>query len=196
MEIPSTEQLRKEFPIGLEGELAVLDKASNISEALQSPYEKTVAIIGPCAMTNHPVELLNEGRQIAELNSDELITVQRMPIWKPRSNPEEDWEGLETNDVEVRGGKGYDIPETMAEGQRAAYSVLAASAVQNGGAAIELKSVEHVDRYDRLLSLGWSGSRSMTVASRLNQPCRPTALPRYRNHPGLCSWWSVPLIVS
>lgn len=147
--------------IDLDVQLKVLNKAREISEALESPYEKTVALIGPCAMTNHPVELLDEGSRIAELNEDGLVTVQRMPVWKPRTNPGKDWEGLETALVEMRDGKGYAMPATALKGMSAALNILAESAGQHGGAAIELKNVQHLDRYKQLISLGWSGSRSV-----------------------------------
>lgn len=162
MEMLDREQLRMMKPISLETELDVLKKAHSISEALDSPYEKTVALIGPCAMTQHPVELSLEGQRIADLAGNGLVTIQRMPVWKPRTDPEKDWKGLETALVEIReDGKGYDIPGTEAEGLKTAYEILASAASQNGGAAIEVANIEHIDRYDPLLSFAWSGSRSI-----------------------------------
>lgn len=161
MEIPSTRQLRQMAPLNLEAELGVLTKAHEISQAIESPREKTIAVIGPCAMTNHPVELLLEGQSIDELNDGQLVTVQRMPVWKPRTDPEKDWEGLETALVEIREGKGYGIPATEGLGLSAAYRILSAAATQHRGSAIEVANSQHIDRYDPLLSFAWSGSRSI-----------------------------------
>jgi len=161
MEVPSRHQLRQLAPISLEAELSVLNKAHELSEAVASPREKTIAIIGPCAMTNHPVELLLEGLRIVDIDDGQLVTVQRMPVWKPRTDPEKDWEGLETALVEIKNGKGHGKRGTESDGLKAAYSILAAAASQNGGAAIEVSSAEHIDRYDPLLSFAWSGSRSI-----------------------------------
>ena len=161
-EILHGEQLQEIAPISLETELAVLTKAGQISEALKSPYEKTVALIGPCAMTQHPVELVLEGQKIAALQDENLITVQRMPVWKPRTNPDKDWKGLETSLVKIHAdGKGYALPGTEVEGLATAYSILVEAAAQHGGAAIEVANTQHIDRYEPLLSFAWSGSRSI-----------------------------------
>lgn len=161
METLNEEQLRAQFPISPEAELAVLQTGHDVDEALNSPRERTIGIIGPCAMTNHPVELIQEGRQIVAIGGDGLVAVQRMPVWKPRSNPEKDWQGLETGLVEIRDGKGYTIESTKVEGAKAAYSILGAAAEQYGGAAIEVAHDEHFKRYDRFVPVIWSGSRAI-----------------------------------
>lgn len=101
-----------------------------------------VAIIGPCSLQN-TTEHIQEGLRIMRLSGklSNIIALQRAPTWKPRTN-DKDWHGLDESD-----------PEDALR--------LTAWAIRKGiGRAIEIRDTEHLERYQRLLSFGWIGSRN------------------------------------
>lgn len=162
MEVTSINQTNVERRISMETEIDVIKRARLIGEGLRNPDEYTIALIGGCAMTDQREELLEENQRITDIssNEDKLLTVHRIPVWKPRSNPEKDWEGLETNLVNIRDGKGYAIPGTQEQGSEAARNILADLATQSNSVAIEFAKEEHIGRYGPMLAFGWIGSRS------------------------------------
>ncbi len=158
---PQIEQAQAEKNgISPETELEVLKQARQVGAALENPAENTVAMIGGCAMTDQESELLAENQRIADIAGHGLLTLHRIPVWKPRTDPEKDWEGLETNQVDIRGGKGYKVEGTQKEGAEAASRILRALTIQNPISTIEIGKEEHIDRYGRMLAAGWSGSRN------------------------------------
>ncbi|MBP7820660.1 hypothetical protein KA025_00785 [Candidatus Saccharibacteria bacterium] len=122
-------------------ELAILNKRLQISTAIKEGIG-TIAIIGPCALDNNESVLLEESKQLHDLqNETGLITISRRAFWKPRSNPES-WPGLETTDP-------YD-----------SYRLILGNAQKFANNSAEIGHFEHIEKYGPLLNFGWFGARN------------------------------------
>lgn len=117
------------------------DRATNI---IRNPETGLIAIIGPCALTNAPETIEEEGAALTELSSayKGLVALHRLPPWKPRTR-REDWHGLEITEPE------------------AAYRIIANAARRRGNVAIEMGHYDHVMRYEQLTAFGWVGGRNV-----------------------------------
>lgn len=114
-----------------------------IGELLQAESHSMLAINGPCAMTADIDTITREGEILANLSEElsGLVISNRLPPWKPRSNPY-DWHGEETTDLSN------------------AVNTLTDRAMQSGNISIELGLAEHLMRYSRYLSFAWVGARN------------------------------------
>ncbi len=141
---PDTKSLEKEYGIDDKHRTQINIQREEITDIIDDPKNGLIAIVGPCALTNNPQQHQAEGKRIAELGAshDDLITLHRMPPWKPRTNPR-DWHGLETTEPV------------------AAYSQLATEAKLRANVAIETGHYSHIVRYGELASMIWIGGRNV-----------------------------------
>jgi phospho-2-dehydro-3-deoxyheptonate aldolase len=154
--IPTTDTLHGLYPLD-EGMYMRRDFArQRLGNILTGVEEGTAAIIGSCAMTEDVATTRREGHAQHEVTQQEagLYVVHRRPPWKPRSNPDRDWSGLETGPSD---NSGHD-PEQSTE---LAYRILAMEALWGSGVAIEIGQHYHMERYGHLLTFGWFGGRNI-----------------------------------
>jgi phospho-2-dehydro-3-deoxyheptonate aldolase len=144
-EQPTLADLEDAYPMNLETEAEVELARSDVSGVLSGERDGLVVIEGPCAMTMARDIIDQEGDALyqAQDRKSGLITLHRMPPWKPRTNPA-DWHGLESE----------------ADTVEAAYATVAGRAEATANVAIEVGHIPHLDRYGRRITLGWSGSRN------------------------------------
>lgn len=140
---PATRELRQQYGISPETELAVIQASNEITAALNDHHGNLIAVLGGCSMTGHQGQIEAEGRRIAELGAEQehLHLLHRIPPWKPRTKPES-WHGEETTNP------------------TGAFRTLASLATNQSNVAIELGSQAHLDRYGSMLTFGWTGSRN------------------------------------
>lgn len=115
------------------------------SRILQKRDKGLVAVVGPCA-NNISRRIINEGRQLAEIASDSLVTIHRIPPWKPRTavhGRPKPWEGLESSNPTAA------LTRMLWERRRGVHI------------ALELGSREHVLKYRNLATLAWIGARNI-----------------------------------
>jgi 3-deoxy-D-arabino-heptulosonate 7-phosphate (DAHP) synthase len=144
-EIPPLTDLEQAYPLDLDAEREIQVARADVSDVLSGERDGLVVIEGPCAMTLAREVIDREGDALYEAQDREsgLITLHRMPPWKPRTNPA-DWHGLESE------------PDTV----EAAYRTIAERAEATANVAIEVGHIPHLDRYGRRITLGWIGSRN------------------------------------
>lgn len=144
-ETPTLDELEARFPLDMLAEAEIERQRALVGDCLTGRTAGLVAVIGPCAMTLERSIIDVEGDRLYQAQQEQsgLITLHRMPPWKPRSNPN-DWHGLESE------------PDTVV----AAYETIAARAAATGNVAIEIGHIPHIARYGRRIALGWSGSRN------------------------------------
>ena len=140
--LPTTEQLQDDHQLEAEAEIALARE--RVGGILVGRAPGLVGIIGPCSMNEQVDIIVEEGDQLRQLTETEqgLYVAHRMPVWKPRTNPE-DWHGMETTEPEQ------------------AFRTLARQANEGTGVAIELATMRHAQRYMGMLTLGWFGSRNV-----------------------------------
>lgn len=143
-ETPTTQDLHAEYLLDSTAELNISVARSRVSSILIGEEPGLVAIIGPCAMTRDRETINREGDVLSQLTNATpgLTALHRMPPWKPRTNPE-DWHGEETTDPS------------------GAYRTLSSRALLGAGVSIEIGMSDHVERYGRLVTLGWIGGRNI-----------------------------------
>lgn len=121
-----------------------------VSDALANPGSSIVNIQGPCAAdANSSSQLLDEAHDLAMLNNILLshsVPVFRAPIWKPRSNPKESWNGMETTH------------------QDEAEKLISDISNEHGIAAIEIATKQQVVKYTGMLAFAWLGARNIGAA--------------------------------
>lgn len=87
----------------LQENIHVSSKRENVINALECPQDSTVAILGPCSATFNTEMTILENQLIQEFEEEHrnsgLIALQRLPFWKPRTNPD-DWHGIESTHPE------------------------------------------------------------------------------------------------
>ena len=113
--------------------------------ALGITTNELFGVIGPCGPRFADFQQLDdEGHDIQLVHSTitDLVLSQRLPIWKPRSNPERDWNGEET---------------TNALG---ALELVSHRSRMTGNCSIEIGKTEHIGKYGHLLSFAWLGARN------------------------------------
>lgn len=142
-DLPTTAELHERYPLSDDA----YERISASREAFSDVIRTGVGFIGAsgsCSLTNNVYQTHRQGDELAKLSRTEngLVTVQREPMWKPRSNPD-DWHGLETTEPE------------------AAYNLLSILADAHAGLAVEVRTPEHIDRYGHLLTFAWIGARSL-----------------------------------
>jgi phospho-2-dehydro-3-deoxyheptonate aldolase len=144
-EVPSLSELEGAHPLAIETEAEIMTARTDVSDVLSGERDGLVVIEGPCAMTLARDIIDQEGEALyaAQQRESGLLTLHRMPPWKPRTNPG-DWHGLESES------------ETVVD----AYRTVAERAAATANVAIEIGHIAHLDRYGRRITLGWSGSRN------------------------------------
>lgn len=102
-------------------------------------------IAGPCSQDEEPAILAREAARMAGVAQrvPGAFGVFREPTWKPRSRPEEDWNGLETTNPQ--------LAQQMTEEHARAHA----------NVAIELGFREHSLKYGLFLTFGWVGGRNI-----------------------------------
>lgn len=154
-EVPTTQQLHELYPLNEVTQYEIEAARERVSGILSGDEPGLVAILGPCAMTGAVRTIRQEGAAYARLTLTEegLQVVNRMPLWKPRTNPS-DWHGLETGPEPGTDG-------SIEDSAHDAYRTLAVEATFGGGVAIELGQPYHPERYAHLLTFGWTGARNL-----------------------------------
>lgn len=144
-EYPTTEWLEKQFPMDALSISRIGQRRFELADIIRSKISVLVSVAGPCAMTLDKSIILNQNQRLQDLqnNSPGLFTIQRIPPWKPRSNPN-DWHGLETE------------PETVIQ----AYQTLCELSPL-GSLAIEIGHTSHIGRYGKFLTMAWIGGRNI-----------------------------------
>jgi phospho-2-dehydro-3-deoxyheptonate aldolase len=140
-ERPSTEELRGNNAFSPHTVEAIAQKRIEVSRILRGAAG-LLAMAGPCAPKPDRRYYAEAGR-IAQLGDETpgLATLNRMPPWKPRSNPNS-WHGMESDNP------------------WGAYQMLHALAATNANVALEVATPRHMDRYGPLSSLVWVGART------------------------------------
>lgn len=144
-EQPTLAELGAAYPLDLHTKTQILTARYDVGAVLSGEHEGFVLIEGPCAMTLDREVIDREGDALYKTQRSEsgLITLHRMPPWKPRTNPA-DWHGLESE------------PDTV----EAAYRTVAERAAATANVAIEIGHESHLDRYADRITFGWVGSRN------------------------------------
>lgn len=144
--LPTLDDLTRRYPLRPVSVRHVKTVRQRISSVLTSSVPGFVGIGGPCALTINHVVINAEGGQLKRLehNNQGLITLHRMPPWKPRSNPN-DWHGSETE----------------AETVEVSYEIIAERAAKTANVTIEIGQEAHLARYGSRLSFGWIGGRNI-----------------------------------
>lgn len=158
---PSTRSLEVSYGLTNDQYDAIALQRERTLGIIRSPETGLIAIVGPCALTNNPEQIRQDGLEIQKLAIayQGLVMTHRMPPWKPRTNPE-DWHGLETTEAE------------------AAYKIVANQAGEHANIAIEAGVYGHITRYGQLLSVAWTGGRNvhkegMLEALAIHDPSLP-----------------------
>lgn len=149
-----------------------LDKGRiETSRILQGQGIGLVAIVGPCA--NHiERRIINEGRQLAAAATDSLVTIHRIPPFKPRTpvhGKPKPWAGLESTNPTAA------LSRMLWERRRGVH------------VAHEVATREHVIKYRDVSTFVWLGARSLdstALNSSLQMPDMLTTPLGIKN--GLC----------
>jgi phospho-2-dehydro-3-deoxyheptonate aldolase len=141
---PDTRTLELQYSLTENQYELIAAQRDRVTDIIRNSATGLIAVVGPCALTNTPEAIEEEGMTIAELDSayKGLAALHRLPPWKPRTR-REDWHGLETTEPE------------------AAYRIIADAARSRGNVAIEMGHYDHVMRYELLTTLGWVGGRNV-----------------------------------
>ena len=165
-EVPTVAELEEIYHLDLETEAQVELARADADAVLSGKRDGLVVIEGPCAMTTAREIIDREGNALYEAQDQAsgLITLHRMPTWKPRTNPA-DWHGLESE------------PDTTED----AYRTVAERSAATANVAIEIGHIPHLDRYGRRITLGWVGSRNagelaLIDAVALHDPSMPAGV--------------------
>lgn len=158
---PTTAELQERHPLDPIAELVIAERRAAFGYVARHPESGTLGLSGPCAPDEMGVgRLQTEAEEIYDLEQQQsgLVTAQRRPTWKPRTNLDS-WWGHETTDPE------------------GAYSALTTQANTVGNAAIELGHVPHVQRYGDRIVFGWIGARTdnreLKIAIAMADPSLP-----------------------
>ncbi len=136
-ELPTTDELHIKYPLAEVAGEVIAQQRYAISSILTGQRDGLFAVIGPCAMTTDKDILNSEGSELSRVakTTPKLVIAQRMPPWKPRTNPD-DWHGMETESDTVE----------------QAFSILAGHANADGNVAIEIGLIQHISRYAAYLT--------------------------------------------
>lgn len=153
-EIPTVDYLEIKYALTPAATALIEEKRKRISTIMKGIVPGFIAIAGPCALTKDRKALNREGNKLEELSRiyPGLVTLHRMPPWKPRTNPD-DWHGYES------------APETTED----AYALVTSRANKTANVAIEIGHKMHIRRYVRRLSLGWVGGRNVENSELIEQ---------------------------
>lgn len=148
--LPTTERLEDQHPVSHAALEATMEQRRQISDVLETG-EGYLSLIGPCAMTAAGLIIAREAGRARRLNdaSPTHRVVYRSPFWKPRSDPDEPFWGLETVNPELA----YATAVTQAEVGYAAAEIARPDHQPN----------LHLRRYGKLLVFGWTGSRNIEL---------------------------------
>lgn len=142
---PTIFELQQSFSLTSEAERAIAKQRNVVSQALLGKLSALIAIAGPCAMTLDRAIIDEEGNKLKHLqHGSALITLHRIPPWKPRTNPQ-DWHGLESERKTTT----------------AAFQTIVERAVRTANVAIEIGHTSHIERYGHALSFAWIGGRNV-----------------------------------
>lgn len=149
-ELPTTQELHEQYPLEQDAGIEIGLARERISGILSGRQEGLVAIVGPCAMNGQEDIIASEGQQLKALTAgtEGLYAAHRIPVWKPRTNPD-DWHGRETTEPHE------------------AYATLARQANEGTGMSIELASRQHAERYGQALAIGWIGGRNIGATAMM-----------------------------
>lgn len=163
---PSIQTLESMFPLSPGTELMIAEKRHRVSDILRGNVAGFLGTAGPCTMTGDKVTIFHEGDRLQQLEdkTQGLLTLHRLPPWKPRSNPKSS-HGHETD------------PKTTVE----AYQIIAERADATANLAIEIGHLSHIARYANRISFGWIGGRNvedteLITALALAQPDLPMGI--------------------
>jgi phospho-2-dehydro-3-deoxyheptonate aldolase len=151
-ELPLTSELADTHPLSSQAEVEIVLARERISSILSGRAAGLVAVLGPCAMNEQVDIIAREGDELRELTAEleGLYAAHRMPVWKPRTNPE-DWHGRETTDP------------------HGAYQTLARQANHGTGVSIEIAHMPHAERYADLTVLDWFGGRNVGKGEMMDE---------------------------
>jgi phospho-2-dehydro-3-deoxyheptonate aldolase len=165
-EVPTVAELEEMYRLDIETEAQIELARADTDAVLSGERAGLVVIEGPCAMTTAREIIDREGDALYEAQDQAsgLITLHRMPPWKPRTNPA-DWHGLESE----------------SDTTEAAYQTVAERAAATANVAIEIGHIPHLDRYGRRITLGWIGSRNagelaLVDAVAMHNPSMPVGV--------------------
>lgn len=156
-ESPTIAELEQRYPLQQAATQEIEAIRHRVSNILTGAVLGFVGISGPCGLTIVRRIINREGDQLKQLERAHptLTTLNRLPPWKPRSNPN-DWHGSETE----------------AETAEATYEIITERAAKTANVAIEIGQEAHLTRYGSRLSFGWIGGRNI----RNHSLVRATAL--------------------
>jgi DAHP synthetase I family len=141
---PSTEELHARYGIDPVARLHVIEKRTELVEAIRNHRETFISVDGPCPLTINPYETAQEAEIKAE-NARGLrgyIALDRECFYKPRTNPN-DWHGVDESDRED------------------AYRIVSSLAVRNANIAAEISNLDQLKRFGPFLTMLWIGSRTV-----------------------------------
>ncbi len=120
-----------------------------VDHAMKQPGERLLAIMGPCAPEEeHIDQLLSEADELRYMTRalfSQMVGLYRIPVWKPRSDPES-WHGMETTHPE----EALDFVKSINQ--------------KYGIAGIEIGKRDHIEKYIADLAFAWTGARNIGAA--------------------------------
>jgi len=141
----SQEELNGLFVVSEEAYRTVDMNRQIIKDTYHSPGSRLIVAMGECGVVSGLSEQRIRRREGRRLNRLSEITgsllMQRLNVWKPRSNPD-DWHGIETTDPMF------------------AYETVVVAVNRRVPATMEIFYEDQLERYGHLLSAFWLGSRS------------------------------------
>ena len=150
-EKPTVEELERMFPMDPVTAENIAEARKRASNVIRGDVLGFIGTQGPCAATletDDSGELYadQEGDQLREIESTRpgLVLLNRKPVWKPRTDPDQ-WHGVETE------------PDTVVP----AYGLIASGGRKAANVAIEIGHKYHIRRYGQWLSFAWNGGRSI-----------------------------------
>ena len=145
-DVPTIEDLEALFPFTVKAENRIERARASLGNLIRGRHSGLIAILGPCAMTGARNIIDREGHRLHQIQADNpgLLTLHRLPPWKPRTNPD-DWHGHESEE------------NTVVD----AYGIVSKRAADTANLAIEIGHMTHIKRYGSRLTLGWLGGRNI-----------------------------------
>lgn len=130
------------------------EKRDAINQILTGQSQSLLLVQGPCAPDIQGIgQLMDEAHDLHRVSRSFIagvVAVNRLPVWKPRSNPAS-WHGLDTS---------HPI---------AADELIGSIDEQFGMAAIEIGLPEHIGKYASRLAFGWTGARNIENQGLMQQ---------------------------
>lgn len=129
-------------------------KRKAINDTLCGSRAALIAALGPCAPDINSIQqLLNEAHgldRVIGATASGIVVVNRLPIWKPRSDPAS-WQGINASHPE------------------AAEQLIGEVSKRFGMAGIEIGLPEHIETYAHNLAFAWMGARNIHKSDLLRR---------------------------